>query len=218
MSALTEHRSEPGDPSDDPDVTRWDRSGAPVGADPDATVVAQDTAYVTPARVEFGRHFEANYARLVAQMYAMTLDAGEAHEVVQEAYARAWRKWPKIVETEDPLAWVRRVAVSTVTRGWRSMLGRVGLRRPRPAEASDMEPQSAALIGALHRVSPAERRAVVLHHMVGLSTADIAAIERTSASRIESRLYTARLALTRALATISWRYDEQDHRGGDHLE
>src|SRR6478672_6161556 len=56
------------------------------------TQVVQDAAAPTPAqlRVDFGAHLEANYRRLVAQLYAITLDPAEAHSVVQDAYSRAW--------------------------------------------------------------------------------------------------------------------------------
>src|ERR671922_1104223 len=68
---------------------------------------------VTPAqlRVDFGAHLEANYQRLVAQLYAITLNPGEAHDVVQDAYSRAWRSWVAIGRSPDPSAWIRRVAV-----------------------------------------------------------------------------------------------------------
>ena len=41
-------------------------------------------------RADFGAHLEANYQQLVAQLYAITLDADRAHEFVQDAYSRAW--------------------------------------------------------------------------------------------------------------------------------
>jgi hypothetical protein len=47
-------------------------------------------------RADFGAHFEAHYQRLVAQLYAITLNPAEAHDVVREAYSRAWRKWAEI--------------------------------------------------------------------------------------------------------------------------
>src|SRR3954463_13762483 len=61
---------------------------APVSAGPQ---VVQDAPVPTPAqlRVDFGAHLETNYRRLVAQLYAITLDPAEAHSAVQDAYSRA---------------------------------------------------------------------------------------------------------------------------------
>ena len=159
-----------------------------------------ENAPVGRQRAQFGRHLEAHYPRLVAQLYAITLDAGQAHDLVQEAYARAWRTWPEIVRRGEPADWVRRVAVSTSMRSWSAMVGR--LARRHPPEIETMEPRAAALVGALQRISPAERRAVVLHHMVGMPVADIAAIERRSERKIEARLVRARLAVTEDMGDV----------------
>jgi RNA polymerase sigma-70 factor (ECF subfamily) len=172
-----------------------------------AGYVEQETMFVSGLgsgrqRTEFGQHLEAHYPRLVAQLYAITLDAGEAHEVVQDAYARAWRNWAEIVRSGDPSVWVRRVAVSTTIHSWRSLLARVGLRRRRPPEISTMAPRTAALIGALYRLPPPERRAVVLFHMVGASTAEIAALEGKPERKIESRLSRARLVVTEDMVDV----------------
>ncbi|MGD9988045.1 RNA polymerase sigma factor [Pseudonocardia sp.] len=159
-----------------------------------------ENAPVGRQRAQFGRHLEAHYPRLVAQLYAITLDAGQAHDLVQEAYARAWRTWPEIVRRGEPADWVRRVAVSTSMRSWSAMVGR--LARRRPPEIETMEPRAAALVGALQRISPAERRAVVLHHMVGMPVTDIAALERRPARKIEARLVRARLAVTEDMGDV----------------
>ena len=93
-----------------------------------------DPGYATPAsaplrpeelRADFGAHFEGHYQRLVAQLYAITLNPAEAHDVVREAYSRAWRKWAEIGASADPAAWVRRVAVRSTMRSWRRAVARL---------------------------------------------------------------------------------------------
>ncbi|OLT20727.1 hypothetical protein BJF78_09170 [Pseudonocardia sp. CNS-139] len=145
-------------------------------ADPDSvgTQVVPEARRPEPAllrvdlRADFGAHLEANYQRLVAQLYAITLDAGEAHDAVQDAYSRAWRNWDTIGGSPDPSAWVRRVAVRSTARSWRRTLARFGIARPRPV-SDGVDPRTGALLAALGRLSPGERRAVVLHHMAGAS-------------------------------------------------
>lgn len=165
-----------------------------------APVVVQDAPATSPAalRVDFGAHLEANYQRLVAQLYAITLDPGEAHDVVQDAYSRAWRKWAEISAGPDPTGWVRRVAVRSTQRGWRRVLERVGLARPRPV--GDGDPRTAALLAALGRLAIAERRVVVLFHMVGMSRRDIAALEQVSTETVALRLRRAHQAVTEGMA------------------
>lgn len=167
---------------------------------PSDPVVVQDAPAGSPVslRVDFGAHLEANYQRLVAQLYAITLDAGEAHDVVQDAYSHAWRKWAEIGAGPDPTGWVRRVAVRSTQRGWRRVLERVGLARPRPV--GDGDPRTAALLAALGRLGIAERRVVVLFHMVGMSRRDIAVLEQVSAETVALRLRRAHQAVTEGLA------------------
>ncbi|MGH8966402.1 MAG: RNA polymerase sigma factor [Actinomycetes bacterium] len=152
-------------------------------------------------RVDFGAHLEANYQRLVAQLYAITLNPGEAHDVVQDAYSRAWRSWVAIGRTPDPSAWIRRVAVRSTIRSWRRVLARFGVGRPRGA-GSGADPRTRALLRALGRLSAAERRAVVLHHMAGTSLEEIAAIEQTSTTIVQARLTRGRYVVTEGMADV----------------
>ncbi|QJY49138.1 RNA polymerase sigma factor [Pseudonocardia broussonetiae] len=165
-----------------------------------APVVVQDAPAPSPAslRIDFGAHLEANYQRLVAQLYAITLDAGEAHDVVQDAYSRAWRKWSEIRVGPDPTGWIRRVAVRSTQRGWRRVLERVGLARTRPV--GDGDARTAALLGALGRLTIAERRAVVLFHMVGMSRRDIASLEQVPAETVRDRLRRAHQVVSEGMA------------------
>lgn len=174
------------------------RSAAPRGAgfhEVTSTYVVQDApAEMSPSelRVDFGAHLEANYQRLVAQLYAITLNPDQAHSVVQDAYSRAWRNWAVIGRSADPTGWVRRVAVRTTMRSWRHVLARFGLARPAPPVAEGLDERTTALLNALRELPAAERRSVVLFHMAGLSTGEIAAVEQVSPTTISTRLDRAR--------------------------
>jgi RNA polymerase sigma-70 factor (ECF subfamily) len=61
-------------------------------------------------------------------------------------------------------------------------------------------PESVALVGALRKLPEAQRRAVVLHHMGGLSIAEIAADEGVAEGTIKARLSRGRAALAGLLA------------------
>lgn len=193
--------SAPVDERADPDGSR--RDGVD-GADGSAgTHVVRHMSAGSPAtlRVDFGAHLEANYQRLVAQLYAITLDPGEAHDVVQDAYSRAWRSWVAIGRTPDPSAWIRRVAVRSTIRSWRRVLGRFGIGGPRPI-GTGVDPRTRALLGALRRLSPAERRAVVLFHMAGATIEEIAAVEQVSVTIVRARLSRGRQVVTEGMADV----------------
>lgn len=169
--------------------------GGPVYEEVATSHVVQDAAAEmspTELRIDFGAHLEANYQRLVAQMYAITLSAEQAHSVVQDAYSRAWRNWSVIGRSADPTGWVRRVAVRTTMRGWRHMLARFGLSSATPKVAEGLDERTTALLTTLRELPAPERRSVVLFHMAGLSPGEIASVEQVSPSTISTRLDRAR--------------------------
>lgn len=69
---------------------------------------------------DFDAFYTATAKRLVATVYAMTGDVAEAEDAVQEAYIRAWQRWDRLTrEGEDPLPWVRTVAMRLAIGTWR---------------------------------------------------------------------------------------------------
>ena len=160
------------------------------------TQVVQDAPAPTPAqlRVDFGAHLEANYRRLVAQLYAITLDPAEAHSAVQDAYSRAWRTWATVSRSPDSVGWVRRVAVRSTIRSWR----RLRLRSRRPVGPGPDTP-TGAVLAALRGLPAAERRCVVLHHMAGAPVKEIAAVEGVSVGTTAARLARAQKVVSDGL-------------------
>jgi DNA-directed RNA polymerase specialized sigma24 family protein len=175
-------------------------------ADPGYADPAQVDQYAAPTplrpeqlRADFGAHFEAHYQRLVAQLYAITLNPAEAHDVVREAYSRAWRKWAEIGVSTDPAAWVRRVAVRITMRSWRRTVARMTPGRRR-ALADGGEPRTRAVLLALGRLHDPERRAVVLVDMAGVPVVEVAALEQVPPGTVAARLSRARRVVGDALA------------------
>lgn len=210
VSALIDHRSDASDPAGSVDVeaTALVSSEAAAGMQAEANTVyapveraqvEQDGPISSPMRlrVDFGAHLEDNYQRLVAQLYAITLDPREAHDVVQDAYSRAWRKWAEISRTADPTAWVRRVAVRSTVRSWRRLFNRHG----KPVREG-VDPRTSAILAALARLPAPERRCVVLYHMAGASIGEIAAIEESTPSAVQARLSRARGVVSEGLADV----------------
>jgi DNA-directed RNA polymerase specialized sigma24 family protein len=165
----------------------------------EGTQVVQDAPAPTQAqmRVDFGAHLEANYRRLVAQLYAITLDPAEAHSAVQDAYSRAWRSWAAVSRSPDSVGWVRRVAVRSTIRSWR----RLRLRSRRHI-GPGRDTESGAVLAALRELPAAERRCVVLHHMAGAPVQEIAVVEGVSVGTTAARLARAQKVVSDGLARL----------------
>jgi RNA polymerase sigma-70 factor (ECF subfamily) len=142
---------------------------------------------------------------LLRQLTAMTTDPDLAGDVVQEAYARAWQRWARVSSRDDPAAWVRtvawRVAVSHFRRA--AVASR---RRTRPSRDPETRPQDASdtrldVETALRRLTPAHRRVLVLHEMVGLAVRQIADETGVAEGTVKSRLHRARAQLVAALGS-----------------
>jgi RNA polymerase sigma-70 factor, ECF subfamily len=146
--------------------------------------------------------FDAFYAgsvrRLVSQLYAMTGDRAEAEDVVQEACARAWQRWDRVSRYGNPEAWVRTVAYRISVSSWRKAVNRgVAHRRDGGwAPAPEISPDYVAIVSGLRKISESQRRAIVLHHLVGLSVTEIAAETGASQSAVKAQLARGRQALS----------------------
>ena len=149
--------------------------------------------------------FDAFYARtapgLVRQLHAMTGDLPEAQDCVQEAFARAWQRWSRLDRYDAPEAWVRtvawRLAVSRfrrVTSGARA-LRRYGAAAQLPEPSADR----VALLAALARIPAVQRRAVVLHHVAGLSVQEVADETGVPVGTVKARLSRGRTRLAALL-------------------
>jgi RNA polymerase sigma-70 factor (ECF subfamily) len=105
----------------------------------------------------------------------MTGDLSEAEDAVQEAYIQAWRRWPRIRAYEDPEAWLRVVAYRITVNSWHKARNRLTAHRAgRHHELPGLSPDLVALVSALRKIPETQRRAIVLHHLAGLSVEEIA--------------------------------------------
>jgi RNA polymerase sigma-70 factor (ECF subfamily) len=157
---------------------------------------------VHEARADFAGFYAAELPRIVAQLYALIGDLGEAEEAAQEAFVRAWSRWAQISTYDDPRGWVLTVAHRLAISRWRrSQVARAFLRRQRPPSATEgPDPASVALVQALRQLPVPQQRALVLHHMADRSVAEIAAMEREPEGTVKARLSRARTALAAVLA------------------
>jgi RNA polymerase sigma-70 factor (ECF subfamily) len=57
----------------------------------------------TGAEAAFAALYRARFADLAGQLYAFVGDAGDANDLVQEAFVRAWQRWGTV--GSRPASW-----------------------------------------------------------------------------------------------------------------
>ncbi|MFE2096169.1 MULTISPECIES: SigE family RNA polymerase sigma factor [unclassified Streptomyces] len=151
---------------------------------------------------EFDAFYAAAFPRLTGQLYAFTGDHGEAQDVVQEAFVRAWDRRRDFLADGAPEAWVRTVAMRLAVSRWRRARRWLELvrRTPPPESVPGPDPERAALVSALRTLPEAQRMAVVLHHLCDLSVEQVASETGAPVGTVKARLSRGRAALARVLA------------------
>jgi RNA polymerase sigma-70 factor, ECF subfamily len=150
---------------------------------------------------DFDAFYHATNRRLLHQMYAMTGNLADAQECVQEAYARAWQKWKHVHDADDPAAWVRTVAWRIAASRWRKARNgvRALARHGTPDHSQPPSPDHVALVRALREIPEVQRRAIVLHHLVGMSVDEVAHETGAPPGTVKARLSRGRAALAALL-------------------
>ncbi|MCU1692894.1 MAG: subfamily polymerase sigma-24 subunit [Frankiales bacterium] len=148
---------------------------------------------------DFTRFYETSYRSVYRVVVPMTLDRGDAEDVVQEAYAAAARQWDTVSAMELPVAWVRRVAVNRAVdlhrRRW-SRRRAYGLLQPGAEHRDDL---SVEVMDALSRLPVAERQVVVLHHLLDMPVEELAREVGRPSGTVKAQLVRGRRRLAAAL-------------------
>ena len=63
----------------------------------------------------FDEFYRTTSVRMLRFGYAVIADRAEAQDIVQEAYARAWRRWDTVHAHPSPESWIRLVVTRLVT-------------------------------------------------------------------------------------------------------
>jgi RNA polymerase sigma-70 factor (ECF subfamily) len=156
------------------------------------------------AREAIRQAYQAYYRRLVATMYGLTADHGEAQDLVQEAYARALARPKVFLDVADPEAWLRTVAVNLARTRWRrrrlfDTLIRSGRVTASPDSVPGANPNRVLLVAALAKLSRPTRETIVLHHLADLSVQEVAETLGVPVGTVKARLSRGRTLLAEML-------------------
>lgn len=150
----------------------------------------------------FEAAFEAGYGPLVRSLTVICGDREMAADCVQDAFVKAYTRWRKISRYDQPLAWVRRVAINRLRdHGRKKVRGERAMARLGAEDAVfDAEPESMDLAAVLGQLPQQQRIAAALFYVEELSVAEIAESMGLSAGAVKYHLHAARDRLRSVLA------------------
>ncbi|MFR9780345.1 SigE family RNA polymerase sigma factor [Micromonospora sp. MS34] len=152
----------------------------------------------------FDDFYRSTSARMLRYGYAVADDPVEAQDLVQEAYARAWRQWDKLVAHPAPEAWLRLVISRLATDRWRRLrLWRLAASRTGPPD--DVRPpgeETVLLVGALRQLPARQRQALALHYLFDMSVEEVAREAGVPTGTVKSWLARGRARLAELLPGV----------------
>jgi RNA polymerase sigma-70 factor, ECF subfamily len=142
--------------------------------------------------------FRAHYERLVRALGLACGDVELAADAVQEAFVRAHVRWRRIRHYDDPVGWIRRVAVNLL-RDERRRSGRKRRaieRLGRRLEVQVARPSEPDQLDVLLRALPIQQRtAVALYYVEDLDVSEVADAMQVAEGTVKSHLFDARRKL-----------------------
>ena len=161
--------------------------------------VAVTVAFMDDARVvgDLESLFRAHHGRLVRALTIACGDEQQAADAVQHAFVKAHLLWRSIMHYDDPVGWIRRVAINRLKDERRS-----DARKRRTFERLAAEPQPSIgtpqtddvseLLAGLPRQ---QRLALALYYIDGLPVSEIADTLSISEGAVKFHLHQGRNSL-----------------------
>jgi RNA polymerase sigma-70 factor, ECF subfamily len=152
----------------------------------------------------FEQLFAQYQAPILNYLYRLVGNAGEAENLTQETFTRAWKARKNLPGLENPRAWLYRIATNAARDYARRerLLAWLPFHEDEPGlraeshEDSSLEAERVRL--ALIQLPPEYRTPLVLYTCQGVSVEEIAAVLGISAAAVRQRLVRARRALREA--------------------
>jgi RNA polymerase sigma-70 factor (ECF subfamily) len=144
---------------------------------------------------DFDSFFTQEFSGIARAAWFVVLDTDSALEVTQEAFCRAFQRWPRLSTYERPGAWVRTVAIRLAVRSRDRRRREVPLTDASIGSAAPPHQDGGALETALRQLPRQQRAAAVLRYQCDLDIDEVAAA-------LGCKPATARVHLHRARARL----------------
>ncbi|MEI2778708.1 MAG: SigE family RNA polymerase sigma factor [Tetrasphaera sp.] len=166
---------------------------------------------------DFGQFAGSAWPRLYRSMYAVARDRQAAEDAVQSALIKTQLNWDRVCDAEEPLAYVRRIALNTLLAERRRPWARREITIPNhdlmpsgsvPA-AQDGVPARIGVLDAIRALPPRQRAIIVLRYYDDLSESQIADALGCRPSTVKSQAAAALATLRRTLGAIDLAEENQ---------
>lgn len=150
---------------------------------------------------DFDTVFAEHYERLVRALTVVAGDRETAADAVQDAFVKAHLRWRRISGYDDPVGWIRRVAINRLRdEHRRSRRKRRAIERLQSHRLATSEPREIDEFGRLLAELPRQQRiATALFYVEQLTVAEIAATLAIAEGSVKSHLFDARRRLRHVL-------------------
>ena len=157
--------------------------------------------------LDFETFFRAEYPQLARACYLLTGDPAEAEDLAQEAMARVFERWGRVISMDSPAGYLYRTAFNLNRKRLRH-LGVVGRRVF--TEVFDRDPADLAetkheVLRALGALPLAQRQALVLVGWFGMDANEAGRVLGIDPASVRGRVHRARIALK------AHHEEEEDH-------
>jgi RNA polymerase sigma-70 factor (ECF subfamily) len=148
--------------------------------------------------------FRAHYARLVRALTLVSGSREAAADAVQEAFVKAHLDWSRICRYDDPVGWIRRIAINRLRDDHRR-----SIRKQRAVDRLAAEPvtidshddtHDADLHWMLAQLPNQQRLALALFYVDELTVAEVARAMRLSDGAVKFHLHQGRQRLRQVLS------------------
>jgi RNA polymerase sigma-70 factor (ECF subfamily) len=130
--------------------------------------------------------YRAEWSRVRAAAERVVGNRAVAEELAQEAFTRAYDRWPKVSRHPAPAAWVLRVATNLALDAVRRKRVEVEVRSV--ASHEDAAIASVLVRDGLAVLSGKQREAIVLRYLAGCEEPEIAAAMGVSGGSVKTHL------------------------------
>lgn len=157
------------------------------------------------AASQFAEFYSHSYRRLVAELTLVVGSRAEAEDVAQDTFARAWLRWSRLHNFEQPHAWVRRVGYNAAIDRLRAHHRFLKFRHrlAQPETQAGVSADWVDLQAALGTLSPQQRAALVLTAVAGLTTDEAATHLDVPPATLRSWLHRARTTIAGPTTTTT---------------
>jgi RNA polymerase sigma-70 factor (ECF subfamily) len=135
---------------------------------------------------DFDALYRQVWPKAVTSAQRIVRDRSVAEEIAQEAFTRAFERWPSVSCHPSPTAWILRVALNLAISDTRRQR-----LPPKPEELTSHDEHTVVGLvvrDALAKLSAKQRQAIVLRYIGGCEETEIAAAMKISSGSVKTHL------------------------------